>query len=162
MTHKQIATYLNNHLAGSTTILQLLAQLETTHTGTDLAQFFATLRADVLAERRELESLMQRLNITENPLRQAAAWLAEKLTQLKLRLDSPADEALRLLEALELVAVGIEGKRALWRSLAVASEDVPELQGVDYEHLLQRSEEQQRRVETVRLEAAKAAFVAGA
>ena len=73
----------------------------------------------------------------------------------------PADEALRLLEALELVAVGIEGKRALWRSLAVASEDVPELQGVDYEHLLQRSEEQQRRVETVRLEAAKAAFVAG-
>lgn len=158
MAHKQIGTYLNNHLAGSTTALELLEQLETTHTGTDLAQFFVILRADVLADRRELESLMQRLNITKNSLRQAAAWLAEKVTQLKLRLDSPADEALRLLEALELVSVGIEGKRVLWQSLAVASENVPELQGVDYEHLLQRSERQQRRVEAVRLEAAKAAF----
>ena len=158
MAHKHLATYLNNHLAGSTTILELLAQLETTHEGTDLAPFFTTLRADVLAERREVEALMQRLEISENALRQAGAWLAEKVMQLKLRLDSPADEALRLLEALELVAAGLEGKRSLWGSLEVAAATVPGLQGVDYERLIERSQEQQRRVEAVRLQVASAAL----
>jgi hypothetical protein len=54
----------------------------------------------------------------------------------------------------EAVALGIEGKRALWRALAAAAEVSPAFQVADYERLTQRAEEQRQRVETVRLEAA--------
>jgi len=98
------------------------------------------------------------LQIAESRPRQATAWLAEKTTQLKLLLDDPSGGSLRLLEGLEAVAIGIAGKQALWRSLASVAADVPELQGVDYERLLQRSQDQRQRVEVLRLEAAKAAL----
>ena len=95
---------------------------------------------------------------SENTVRQAGAWLTEKMAQLKLRLDSPSDEALRLLEALELIATGLAGKRSLWQCLGVAAQTVAGLRGVDYAALVQRSEAQQQRVETVRLQVAKAAL----
>ena len=56
--------------------------------------------------------------------------------------------------------VGIEGKQALWRALAAAAEHVPALQEVNYDHLIQRAEDQHDRVESVRVEAAQAALVA--
>jgi hypothetical protein len=99
---------------------------------------------------------MERLQIDQSSPRQAVAWIGEKATQLKLRLDDPGDGALRLLQTLEAVAIGIKGKRGLWRALAVAA--VPGLKGDDYERLVQRSEEQYRRVEAVRLEAAQTAL----
>jgi hypothetical protein len=160
MAHGHIATYLNDHLAGSVVALELLEHLEAAHAGTPLESFVAALRADIAADRRELESLMERLGISESSPRKATAWLAEKITQLKLRLDDPASGALRLLEALEAVQIGIQGKRALWLALDAASENAPDLRGLDYERLTRRAEEQHQRVETQRLEAARAALAA--
>ena len=158
MADKNMATYLNDHLAGSVAALELLEHLEAAHAGTPLERFVAELRADVAADRQELEALMGGLQIAESRTRKATAWLTEKVTELKLRLDDPAGEALRLLEALEAVAIGIEGKRALWRALAAAAEAAPLLRVLDYERLEQRADEQRRRVEVMRLEAAKAAL----
>jgi hypothetical protein len=145
-------------MAGSVAALELLEHLETAHAGTATGRFAAELRADIVADRQELQALMARLHVSASPPRKAAAWLAEKATELKLRLDDPAGGALRLLEILEAVSVGIEGKRLLWRSLAAAAEGAPALRGPDYGRLEQRAEEQRRRVEPVRLEAAKAAL----
>lgn len=158
MADEHLATYLNDHLAGSVAAIELLEYLEKVHVGTDMARFFAELRADVEADRRELEALMDRLQIAKSFSRKVTAWLTEKITQLKLRLDDPRGGPLCLLEALEVLALGIEGKRALWRALAAAAEAAPRLQGVDYERLAQRAEEQRRRVEVARLEAARAAL----
>ncbi len=161
-TDKYVATYLNDHLAGSVTVVDLLKHLEATHAGTELARFAAGLYADIEADRRELEGLIARLNIGESAPRQAVTWLAEKAIRLKLRLDDPAGGALRLLESLDIVAAGIDGKRALWLALAATAEDAPPFQGVDYARLEQRAEEQRGRVETVRREAARAALGAAA
>src|SRR5436309_1339004 len=120
-----VATYLNDHLAGSVAAIDLLEHLERSHAGTDLAPFFARLRADILADRDELAALMDRLGVTPSRVRKAVAWVAEKFTRLKLHLDDAADGAFRLLESVEAVALGIEGKRALWRSLAAAAELAP-------------------------------------
>jgi hypothetical protein len=158
MSNKAIATYLNDHLAGATAAIQLLEYLEAAHAGTPGERFFIELRADVEADRQELETLMAGLQISQSRTRQATSWLAEKVTELKLRLDDPAGGTLRIFEALEAVAIGIDGKRALWQALAAAAEDVPGLRLADYERLAQRAEEQRRRVEEVRLQAAKAAL----
>ena len=156
--NKQLATYLNNHLAASVTALELLSSLETAQANTEIERFASELRAEIEAEQQELENLMERLQITKNKPRQAAGWLAEKFTQIKLQLDDSSDGALHLLESLELLLISIEGKRGLWSALAAAS--VPGLQVSDYEQLAKRSEEQQQRVETLRLAGAKRAFAA--
>jgi hypothetical protein len=161
MADEHIATYLNDHLAGSVVALELLEHLEAAHAGTDLGRFAARLRADVAADRRELEALMERLDAGQSRTRKASAWLAEKVTEFKLRLDDRTGGALHRLEALEAVALGIDGKSALWRALAAAAENEPLLRLADYERLKQRAEEQRDRVETVRLEAARSALVPG-
>jgi hypothetical protein len=158
MADAPIATYLRDHLAGSTTAIELLEHLEKERSGTELEPWAAELRADVEADRRELESLLERLNVTPSTTRQAFAWLGEKAAEIKLRLDDSKGGALYLLEALEALALGIEGKGALWRSLAAVAESTPELRGVDFGRLERRADEQSRRVETMRLEAARLAL----
>ena len=118
------------------------------------------MRADIEADRKELEGLMARWGVSQSPPRKASAWVGEKLAELKLRLDDPAAGAFRLLETTEAVSVGIEGK-PLWRSLAAAAEQSAEFRGVDYDRLIRRAEEQRARAEAVRLEAAKAALAGG-
>ena len=160
MADGHIATYLKDHLAGGVAALELLEQLEEGHTGTPLERFFAELRADVAADRQELEAVMGRLKIDESRARKATAWLTEKVTELKLRFDDPAGGPLRLLEALEGLSLGIEGKRGLWRALAATAEDAPWLRVADYDRLIERAEEQRSRVEKLRLETARTALVA--
>src|SRR4051794_8504151 len=121
MAEKHLATYLNDHLAGSEVALELLEHPERAHAETPVARLAAELRADITADRRELEALMARLGVVTSRPRKAAAWLAEKVTELKLRLDDPRGGALRQLEVFDAVSIGIEGKRLLWRALGPAA-----------------------------------------
>ena len=158
MAEKYLATYLNDHLGGSQVALELLEHLERSPAGTPVARFAADLRDDIGADRRELEALMARLGVAESRPRKAAAWLSEKMSELKLRLDDPSGGALRQLEIFEALSVGIEGKRLLWRALGASAEVSPSLAVADYGLLERRAEDQRRSVETWRLEAARAAL----
>jgi hypothetical protein len=156
---KHLSRYLNDHLAGSTSLINLLQHLEGTRGGKDMHWFLVTLRGDVLADRVSLEGVMDRAQVKKHRHRRTTAWLIEKLTRLKLRVDDKGDGALQFLEGLELVEVGIEGKRELWRALAATSERMPFLKGIEFGNLIQRADEQHDRVEALRVETAKAALV---
>ncbi len=156
MANKRLATYLNNHLAASVTVLDLLASLEDDQGDTDIAHFAAALRAEIEEEQRLLKTIMDQLEITHNRPRQAIGRLAEKLAQVKLSWDDAQEGSLHLLESLEVVLTGLEGKRGLWSALAAAA--IPGLPAAEYERLVKRSQDQQQRVEAVRLAAAKQAF----
>ena len=107
MGQDHLSTYLNDHLAGSVAALELLAYLEQEHTGTPRSNVFAELRAEVAADRDELKAIMSKLRLAESRPRKMTGWLAEKITRLKLRLDDPSGGSLRLLEAIEAIAIGI-------------------------------------------------------
>jgi hypothetical protein len=158
MAEDHIVNYLNDHLAGSVVAIELMENLEATYEGKPIAAFIATLRGEVEADREELEQIMNQLEISESRPRKASAWLTEKFTQLKLRLDDPTHGDLRLLESLEALSLGIEGKRSLWLALSTAAEVSPRLRIADYQRLKQRAEEQRARVEARRLETAKVAL----
>jgi hypothetical protein len=158
MADEHIATYLNDHLAGSVVAVELMENLETVYADTPVAGFIAELHADIEADRQELKDLMNRLKVSESTTRKASAWLTEKLTELKLRLDDSTRGDLRLFESLEALSLGIEGKRCLWLALSAAAEVSPQLRIADYERLKQRAEVQRNRVETKRLEIAKGAL----
>ena len=158
MADDHIATYLNDHLAGSVVAIELMENLEAAYEGKAIARFIAQLRSEVEADRKELEDLMSRLKVSESRTRKASAWLTEKFTELKLRRDDPARGDLRLFESLEALSLGIEGKRSLWLALSAAADVSPALRIVDYPRLIQRAEEQRRRAEAERLAVAKAAL----
>ena len=156
MSNDHLATYLNDHLSGAVVALELLEHLEAEYANTPIAEFFSSIKAEIAADRQELESLMSHLDITQSKTRKASAWFAEKFTQLKLRLDDPRGGELRLYESLEALSLGIEGKKSLWLALSRVAEETPALRVVDYERLLQRAEEQRRQAEAMRLDTAKA------
>jgi hypothetical protein len=159
MTDDNLATYLNDHLAGAVMALELLDQLVTAHSRSELGDFFHQLHSDIAADRDELRGLMERLEISESGTRKASAWLAEKITQLKLKFDDPKGGSFRLFESLEALSLGIEGKRSLWITLMTVSAKSTSLEILDYERLRDRAQEQRDRVDKLRLEiAGKALF----
>ena len=156
MKHEYLETYLNDHLAGSTSAIDLLTRLEEDYT--TIERDLAEVRHGVQQDQEELKRIMARLQLKESRSRQASGWLAEKVAQLKLKVDDPRSGSLRLLESLEMVVLGIEGKLALWRALSTVAQNDATMQAVDYQRLAQRAQDQQRRIEALRLQAAKTAF----
>ena len=158
MANESLATYLNDHLAGSVVALELLDHLEEDGTGTAGAPILAGVHADIEADRQELEAFIAQLGISVSAQKKATGWLVEKLSELKLHLDDAGDGALRRLEALETVSLGIAGKQALWDALVAAAVEAPELGALDYPRLVRRAETQRGVVERLRLQAAKEAL----
>ena len=156
MSKEHLATYLNDHLAGSVAAVEILEHLEAE--ATDLIPHLGRLRADIETDRQHLKNLMNRLGILESPVRKVGGWIVDKLNEVKLEMDDESSGTLRRLERLEAVAVGIHGKLALWSALNAAAAIAPELRGPDYERLAQRAEEQRRQVEVFRVQAACSAL----
>ncbi len=158
MAKEHIATYLNDHLAGSAAALELLDHLQTTYADSPLGPFFIKLRADIATDRTALETVMKRLHIAESGVRQATAWLTGKMTEMKLWVDDSSKGTLHLFESLEALSLGLEGQKSLWKAMAVAAEDDAALQVANYEALEGQATEQRERVEKQRLLAAKEAL----
>ena len=123
MITRNLAIYLNDHLAGSETILELLAHLASDYPHTAVEPFSVELRAEVMADRKELEQLMARLHVEQSTSRKTAGRISEKFAQLKLHVDDLTAGPFRLFESLEAISIGVEGKRLLWRVLAAISAD---------------------------------------
>src|SRR6476619_1448768 len=99
MANRSLAIYLNNHLAGSVMALELLDQLKQEGAGTNEGPVLDRLHTEISADRQTLEALMAEQGITMNLPQQASAWLTEKLSEVKLRLDDPSGKELRRLES---------------------------------------------------------------
>jgi hypothetical protein len=59
------------------------------------------------------------------------------------------------------LALGVEGKLALWQALRHTLGADPRLEGIDLGDLISRARSQRRRLEGVRMRAAEAALVSG-
>jgi hypothetical protein len=150
---KNLEIYLNDHLAGAVAALELLADLREQHKDEPLGDVFGTLKVDIDADKEALREVMRSLGIEESTVRQTGAWAAEKVARARLKIagDQPG-----LVLALEGLIMGINGKRMLWRALAVAKVLNPSKW--DFEKLQRRAEDQIERAEAGRIEAARRAF----
>jgi hypothetical protein len=158
MSSSSLTTYLNDHLAGSVAALELLEHLGTLHRATEREQLFQSLRAEVEEDQKVLQQVLDKVGGNESRVRKAAAWLTEKIEEAKLKLDDPGDGALRVLEALESLGLGIQGKIALWRALAATADRLPQLRHLDFDRLQERAIQQYEQVETQRIHVARVAL----
>ncbi len=159
MNVKHLTAYMKDHFAGSVAAVELLNHLVSSHRGKRHEQFFVRLREEVREDQEVLHRLLQDLDASGGALRNTTAFVSEKLARIKLMLEDPAGGQLARFEKLEALALGIEGKRALWHALLAVAEEIPALGKVDFAKLDQRADDQRKRVEARRLEAAREAFV---
>ncbi len=152
-----IAVYLDDHLAGSVAALSLMEELAEIERGRPLEAKLRALHAEVSEEQRGLRELLARVGGHANRIKQATAWVSEKLGEGKLALAARSHPALATLQGLESLVLGLQGKLSLYRSLAEVAPGDTRLQG-DFAGLAERTIEQQAIVETERLASARAAF----
>lgn len=155
MLNKHVNVYLNDHLAGSVAAIDILDALEQVEGHQEWA---IRIRSEIVADRQELERLMQNAHVTTGIVRRASAWAAEKIVELKSRLDDGGDGYLHTFELLEALSLGIEGKRALWLALQSVAAQEPVFRVLDYPHLLDRAVQQRSEVEEHRIAAAEKAL----
>jgi hypothetical protein len=156
MSKKHLTTYLNDHLSGAVAAIELLDHLAAD--APEIRPSLLQLRNDIEADKKELEKLMDRLDIDQSVLRKATAWIGEQVAETKLSMDDQTSGLLRRLERLEILSLGIEGKLSLWRALEAASKQDANLRKLDYEGLARRAQDQRDRVEELRLDAARLAL----
>ena len=157
MAKDDLSTYLNDHLAGSVAAIELLDHLIKVHEGKPLEQFFKELRRDINADQEVLRKLVQRF-AKESAIRKAGAWLVEKFSRVRIQIAGEKPGEMGLLQALEVLVLGITGKQLLWRALSAALANSPLLRGVDLQQLEERAIAQIERVEAKRLETAREAL----
>ena len=152
---ERLHAYLNDHLAGSVAAIELLDNLIEKHSEDRFGKFFADLRDDIHVDQDRLRDLIGKIGGKESALRKAAGWVSEKFGRMKI---GDTEDSAELLQALEGLALGITGKKLLWRSLGTIATNFPALQGTDFSALQQRAQEQFERVEDLRLQMAREAF----
>ena len=160
MKNHPLYTYLNDHLSGATAAVSLIERCRERYTEGRLGTFFAELHVEVKRDREALQEVIVRVGGTKNVVKAAAGWLLEKAGRVKLW--EAENEALELLEVLDGLSLGIQGKRALWAALDAALEADERFVGTDFAALKQRAERQHAEVEEHRLEAAQRAFAEAA
>jgi hypothetical protein len=148
-----LRVYLNDHLAGATSGVDLADKLRANNEGTPLGAVLSSLAGEIKQDRATLVGLMESLGINKSTVKQAAGWGFEKLTRLKMneRLTGSA-ELTRLLE-LEMLSLGIEGKLLMWRTLRDIAKVDARLAATDFERLIDRARQQRETLEPHRLAA---------
>jgi hypothetical protein len=134
--------YLNDHLAGSSAGLDLAKRAAKENEGTEFGDFLHDLAAQIEADRAVLEDVMARLDVKRDQLKVGAGWLGEKLGRLKLNGRLLEYSPLSRVIELEGLIAGVNGKRALWKVLALAVPSEPRIADIDLVHLIARAEEQ--------------------
>ncbi len=150
-----LAIYLHDHLAGAAFAIDLLESLSDYYSGEALGQLAAGWLIEVQQDQEVLQRITDRAGKESSHLKEAAAWLAEKVSRLKLSHDA---KGFGTFQALETLALGIFGKLELWRALKVIAEKDDRFRGIEFEELIARAQRQYDQVEENRLLVARSAF----
>ncbi|TWU22341.1 hypothetical protein Pla52o_33970 [Novipirellula galeiformis] len=142
-----LTTYLNDHRAGATAATDMLERLINENQGEPLGDFATTLLNEIEQDEAELEGLIKRYDAMPGVVKQAVAWAGAKMTTPKIGRTMAGDFG--NFQTLEILSIGILGKRALWRMLQSLSD--PELLSLDYGRLIERADSQFQQVEQWRL-----------
>lgn len=158
MENDPLATYLNDHLAGSVAAIELLGRLaDNADADPARKQEMLTLRDKIQEDQAVLQAVLEAHSSGQSTVKKAGAWLMEKFTRAKLHLAESEAASLGHVEALEVLSLGVAGKRGLWE---VLREVLPasEFSHAPWDELIQSADAQRQTVEAWRLEAARKAF----
>ena len=147
-----LSAYLNDHLAGSAAGLRLAKRCSEAHRGSDLGRHLGDLVGGIEEDRRVLERVMTRVDAQSNPVKQVGALGAEFVTRLKhLTPLLGSGSTVARFEEIELLSLGIEGKRLLWGLLKELATSDDRLREFDFTALEESARTQREGLESFRI-----------
>ncbi len=159
---EQLATYLNDHLAGAHAGIRLARRcLERERgTGSDAERYLTTLVGEIDADRAVLEQVMERIDARQSEIKKGGAVVMEALTRVRhsMPVIGAGSQQVGKFEELEILSLGIEGKRLLWAALQPIAATDERLASFDLAGLEASARRQREGLEQVRLAAAADAF----
>jgi len=153
-----LATYLNDHLAGSTAALELVKHAITQNDSNEYALFLQGFLREMIEDRNILKKVIESVGATQSSLKKISAWVLEKISRLKINNTIfHYSNVSRFLE-LEGLLVGVSGKENLWKVLDTYFSHDLRLSEFNFNRLYQRSVQQREEIQEHALKAAKLAF----
>jgi hypothetical protein len=156
---ERLGTYLQDHYAGSSAGIELFRRAAHQQSDPVARTELTAMVEEVENDRATLERFLAAANTKPDPVKNAGAWVAEKLSRLKpngeLLHRSPLSDVVEL-EALRLA---VEGKAAGWRVLRRLAEDDHHFDKSELDRLLSSAANQIDRLEKLRMAAAERVFL---
>jgi hypothetical protein len=152
--------YLNDHLAGAAAGIQLTERCRDRDPESELGQMLQGLLLEIRHDRDVLERVIRVLGGSPDTIKRGAALGAERISSLRMWLPmiGPGSRDSARLEEIEVLSLGIEGKRLLWAALAQLSSADERLSGFAFPDLKRRARSQRDRLERFRLRLATEAL----
>ncbi|MBX3743632.1 MAG: hypothetical protein KF712_21785 [Akkermansiaceae bacterium] len=158
---KELTRYVNDHFAGSSGALLLVGEIARNHDDPDARRFFTELKGKIEEDRSTLGALLKRIEEEPSALMKAAGGIAARVGGLKLMWEKVEPGKLGMFEALEMLALGIQGKRLLWIIMREIQPWFPEWKDLNFQDLELEAIRQRDEVEEWRVRAGKASMVSG-
>lgn len=156
-----LAIYLRDHHSTAGGAVELCRRVAKSNSDNEFGRQAELLSAELSRDRTVLEEVMAAVDVNVSRVKDAGAWLAEKLGRLKLNGRVVSYSPLSRVVEFEALAMGVAGKVRLWRSLQIARQSDERLAGFDFDALLERAGDQRNTVETLHQQAVEVAFVEG-
>ncbi|MDB1090072.1 hypothetical protein PJ985_21165 [Streptomyces sp. ACA25] len=156
-----LRVYLNDHLSGSTTGVELARRVVATQRHLEGGKELEQIASEIAEDRAHLLDIMEALELPARRTKVYAGWAVEKLSRLKFNGRVIGRSPLSSVVELEALRLGLEGKRSLWRILrrVAAHEERLDPERIDW--LLDRVDRQADTVDALRTARAMQVFAPG-
>jgi hypothetical protein len=155
---ERLGTYLQDHYAGSAAGIELFRRAAQQQSDPAARTALTALLEEVENDRAALERFLAAVGKRPDPVKNAGAWLAEKLSRLKpngeLLHRSPLSDVIEL----EGLRLAVDGKAAGWRVLRRLAEDEDRFDRSELDRLLKSAADQIDLLERLRMAAAERVF----
>jgi hypothetical protein len=153
-----LAIYCNDHLAAATGGIELVSRMLGEHRGASYEPHLERLLGELREERAALVSMMGTLGFPVRQYKQAASWVAEKFTRLKLNGHLLSRSPLSDLIEFEFISTAVLGKRSGFESLREVAEVEPRLDKALLDRLITQADGQHEWLSEARREVAARVF----
>jgi hypothetical protein len=155
----RLGNYLQDHYAGSSAGIELFRRAAQQQSDPVARTELTAMIEEVENDRAALERFLTAAGSKPDPVKNAGAWLAEKLGRLKpngeLLHRSPLSDVVEL----EALRIAVEGKAAGWRVLRRLAEDDDRFDRSELDQLLKSAADQIDRLEKLRMATAERVFL---
>ncbi len=151
--NQNLERYLNDHLAGASGALFMIDHLIETAEVEEARRFFKDLRNHVAEDQKILELMLHLVGMEVSTTLKTVGNVTARVGMLKLKWEGFEPGKLGLFEGLEMLVIGIQGKRLLWIVIQQILQWFPEWHQIDFSKLEQTAITQRDQVEEWRIKA---------
>ncbi|HEX2132277.1 MAG TPA: hypothetical protein VHH15_12015 [Actinophytocola sp.] len=150
--------YLNDQLAMGVAWRELARRSARNNREGDIGTALRSVSTAIAEDVDTFREIMTRLEVRTNPVKPGLAMVAERLGRFKLNGQLRGYSPLSRFEELEILTMGIEGKKQLWTTLRDLAGLATRLPDIDFDELIRRAEDQRAQLEPFRVRAGTEAF----